>query len=69
MPFGGFDGWDIYRSSRSNSDRFLINGINGAAGLTSGSFVNRPVSNGDNGINSDYYAYLEVFLHSQIQKK
>lgn len=62
VPFGGFDGWDIYRSSRSNSDRFLINGINGAAGLTSGSFVNRPVSNGDNGINSDYYAYLEGIL-------
>ncbi len=59
-PYGGFDGWDIYRTRRSNLDSFLINGTLGAKGLTSGAFSNRTLSNGDRGINSDYYAYLEA---------
>ncbi len=58
-PYGGFDGWDIYNTRRSNTDRFLINGTYGAAGLTSGAFESRALTNGDLGINSDYYAYLE----------
>jgi hypothetical protein len=59
-PYGGFDGWDIYRTRRSNLDSFLINGVKGQAGLLSGVFQNRTLSNGDLGINSDYYAYLEA---------
>jgi len=59
-PYGGFDGWDIYRTRRSNLDSFLINGTLGSKGLTSGAFSNRTLSNGDRGINSDYYAYLEA---------
>jgi len=59
-PYGGFDGWDIYRTRRSNLDSFIINGVNGVKGTTSGAFVNRTLSNGDLGINSDYYAYLEA---------
>jgi hypothetical protein len=59
VPYGGFDGWDIYRDRRSNTDRFLINGVYGSAGLTSGAFANKTLSNGDLGITSDYYAYLE----------
>jgi hypothetical protein len=59
VPYGGFDGWDVYRTRRSNTDRFLINGTYGQAGLNSGAFSNRTLSNGDLGINSDYYAYLE----------
>jgi len=60
-PYGGFDGWDVYRTRRSNTDRFTINGTYGAAGLANGStFANRTLSNGDLGINSDYYAYLEA---------
>ncbi len=59
-PYGGFDGWDIYRTRRSNLDNFLINGTNGVKGLTSGAFVNKTLSNGDLGITSDYYAYLEA---------
>jgi hypothetical protein len=59
-PYGGFDGWDIYRSRRSNLDSFLINSTLGSKGLTSGAFSNRTLSNGDRGINSDYYAYLEA---------
>lgn len=60
VPYGGFDGWDIYNTRRTNTDKFLINGVYGAAGLTSGAFSNRTLSNGDLGINSDYYAYLEA---------
>ena len=60
VPYGGFDGWDVYRTRRSNLDSFIINGIKGQAGLTSGAFQNKTLSNGDLGINSDYYAYLEA---------
>lgn len=59
-PYGGFDGWDIYRTRRSNLDSFLINGSNGVKGLDSGAFTERVLTNGDRGINSDYYAYLEA---------
>jgi len=60
VPFGGFDGWDVYRTRRSNTDRYTTNGTYGAAGLANGmTFKNRALSNGDLAINSDYYAYLE----------
>jgi hypothetical protein len=59
-PFGGYDGWDVYRTRRSNLDSFLINGTLGQNGTTSGAFVPRNLTNGDLGINSDYYAYLEA---------
>ncbi len=58
-PYGGFDGWDIYRTKRTNTDRYTINGTRGKDGLLSGVFANRALTNGDAGINSDYYAYLE----------
>lgn len=58
-PYGGFDGWDIFRTRRTNTDTYTINGTKGALGLTSGNFTNRALSNGDNGTTSDYYAYLE----------
>lgn len=58
-PYGGFDGWDVYRTRRTNLDSYVINGTRGQAGLTSGTFANRTLTNGDLGINSDYYAYLE----------
>ena len=60
VPYGGFDGWEIYNTRRTNTDRFLINGTYGAAGLTNGAFKSRTLTNGDLGINSDYYAYLEA---------
>jgi hypothetical protein len=59
-PYGGFDGWDIYRTKRTNTDTYAINGTKGQAGLVSGIFENLPLSNGQNGITSDYYAYLEA---------
>ena len=59
-PYGGFDGWDIYRTRRSNLDNDIVNGSAGLAGVQSGAFKSRPLANGDAGINSDYYAYLEA---------
>jgi hypothetical protein len=59
-PYGGYDGWDVYRTRRTNKDNYLINGSKGAAGLLNGTFSNRALTNGDTGINSDYYAYLEA---------
>jgi hypothetical protein len=58
-PYGGFDGWDIYRTRRTNRDAYTISGTRGTKGLTSGVFSNRALSNGDAGLDSDYYAYLE----------
>lgn len=59
-PYGGYDGWDVYRDRRTNTDTYGISGVRGGRGLDSGSvFKNRVLSNGDLGINSDYYAYLE----------
>ncbi len=60
VPYGGFDGWDPYRTRRTNLDNYTINGSKGSAGLTNGTFANRTLSNGDPGITSDYYAYLEA---------
>ena len=59
-PYGGFDGWDIYRTRRSNLDTDIVNGKNGIAGRTSGAFKYKTLTNGDTGLNSDYYAYLEA---------
>ena len=55
MPvFGGFDGWDIYRTTRTNTDGFIF----GKA-----TYVNGNVNNGgvfsDTVGNSDYYSYLK----------
>ena len=58
-PYGGFDGWDVYRDRRTNTDTYAINGVKGGLGLLSETFENRVLSNGDLGITSDYYAYLE----------
>jgi len=60
VPYGGFDGWDPYRTRRTNTDPYLINGTKGSVGLVNGTFSNRTLSNGDPGITSDYYAYLEA---------
>lgn len=66
---GGFDGWDIYREHRTNSDRFVL----GRAGYLNGSCPStkyptasgwgafKQITVGDNTrdwANTDYYAYL-----------
>ena len=58
-PYGGFDGWDVYRGKRTNTDEY--NSSNYA--ITTDSAFG-PVQNGDglnlpaNSNTSDYYAYL-----------
>jgi hypothetical protein len=68
---GGFDGWDIYRESRTNSDRFAIGKtgyLNGASASCSTKYPSatgwgafKQITVGDNSqdwANTDYYAYL-----------
>ncbi len=53
---GGFDGWDIYRQNRTNTDGFIF----GRTTYTSGNTTNGGVFGITSGTaNSDYYAYLE----------
>jgi len=58
-PFGGYDGWDIYRTQRTNLDSYTKNGSKGSQGLTQGTFTTYTTSEGDEGITSDYYTFLE----------
>jgi hypothetical protein len=57
--YGGNDGWDIYRDSRTNTDSYVL----GKATYTSGSTTNSGVfkTSQDGSPNSDYYAYLQGF--------
>ena len=60
--FGGFDGWDIHRKRRTNTDLYAVNGALGQKGLTSGAFdiySSENINDGQTVINSDFYAYLE----------
>jgi hypothetical protein len=56
--FGGWDGWDEYRTERTNLDSYTKTGSKGAVGLTNGTFSTFVTTEGDNGITSDYYAFL-----------
>jgi hypothetical protein len=66
---GGFDGWDIYREFRTNTDRFQL----GASGYLQGAYLSQryPTASGEGTFkrivvadntqdfaNTDYYAYL-----------
>ncbi len=55
MPvFGGFDGWDIYRNTRTNGDGYIF----GKSTYVSGHTGNGGVFSSSVG-NSDYYAFLQ----------
>lgn len=65
--YGGWDGWDYYRTSRSNSDEFRYNKYKGCMSKQSGqgtmfSVLKNAEVYGFSGkekiLNSDYYAYL-----------
>lgn len=65
--YGGWDGWDYYRKSRSNSDDFKFQKYRGYIDPVSGegdnfSIIKKPEMYGFDSaekiINSDYYAYL-----------
>ncbi len=58
-PFGGWDGWDEYRTERTNGDNYTKTGSKGSLGLNNGVFSTYVTSEGDDGITSDYYAYLD----------
>jgi hypothetical protein len=66
---GGFDGWDIYRESRTNTNRFVLGQLgyrNGACPsqkypTSTGWGAFKPITVGDNTqdwANTDYYSYL-----------
>ena len=59
-PYGGFDGWDKYRTRRTNTDGYQRGGVKSDAGVGTLAFKAKAVSNGDQGTTSDYYAYLEA---------
>lgn len=52
--FGGFDGWDIYRTTRTNTDGYVF----GKNTYTANNQDNGGIFNADFGT-SDYYAYLQ----------
>lgn len=68
VPYGGFDGWDIYREYRTNGDRYVL----GRAGFNKGAApsISQPSATGwgafkqivgpdkQRWANTDYYAYL-----------
>ena len=63
--YGGFDGWDIYRESRTNTDEFKMNKYQGTFNKANGEgySFDRITSAESLGINqpaitSDWYAYL-----------
>lgn len=59
-PFGGFDGWDVYRTRRTNTDGYALGGSASNKGISASTITLKTMSNGDDGTNTDYYAYLEA---------
>lgn len=62
VPYGGFDGWDIHRKTRTNTDEYSVRGSLGNLGLVTGNFdayADETVENGSPVITSDYYAYYK----------
>lgn len=63
-PYGGFDGWDIYRDQRTNTKDFRANKYRGQVDTTGNSHTFKSIFGGESFgltgkmINSDYYAYL-----------
>ena len=62
-PYGGFDGWDIYRGARTTSNDFKANKykgviINGLGRNFSDIIYTEGLNLNGKAINSDYYAYL-----------
>jgi len=58
-PYGGFDGWDIYRTSRTNTDRYRLGGVGATNGLANNVFSSYVTEDGTIGLTSDWYAYYE----------
>ena len=56
VPYLGFDGWNSYRETRTNTDRYKIGKAGFTAGLAAGEFTLLSATLGT----SDYYAYLDA---------
>lgn len=66
--YGGFDGWDVYRNQRTNTDDFKMSRYLGTYDANSGegyafNRIDDPEAIGLNqgGITSDWYAYLAAY--------
>lgn len=63
-PYGGFDGWDIYRDQRTNTKEFRANKYKGQVDTTGTTHTFKTQFGGESYgltgkmISSDYYAYL-----------
>ena len=63
-PYGGFDGWDIYRGARTTGDEFKANKYKGLLTFGEGANFTKNFDgtglelDGINAISSDYYAFL-----------
>jgi hypothetical protein len=53
--YGGFDGWDIYRDTRTNTDTFIFGKTKYKDAMGTKGVFNESANNP----NSDYYAYLK----------
>ena len=65
--YGGFDGWDVYRDQRTNTDNFKMSQYRGYINTYSGEgYAFNRIQNPEllglnqNGITSDWYAYLSA---------
>lgn len=54
-PYLGFDGWNAYRRTRTNTDRYKVGKVGFTTGLDNDEFELISQTEG----NSDYYAYLD----------
>ena len=55
VPYLGWDGWDCYRTSRTNTDRYKVGKAGYTAGSADGQFTLTSSIEGT----SDYYSYLD----------
>ena len=72
--YGGFDGWDPYRGSRTNTNDFHISKYKGKVEYGHGSTFSKIVDGeslnlGTNAISSDYYAYLAGYKQFENTEK
>lgn len=72
--YGGFDGWDPYRGSRTNTNEFRANKYKGEVKNGYGATFNK-IMDGEglnldvNAISSDYYAYLAGYKQFENTEK
>ena len=67
VPYGGFDGWDEYRKTRTNTDNYrlgltgFLNGACSDATFPDGVGYGMFKKTGTDQSNTDYYAYLTAY--------